>query len=103
MDVYGLGPARELAAIGVTGAAALTRRLAELSGITGVRSLIAEAFTARAALLKADVALHALRALTEHVDSPQAAAVVRDALVASADRLVAVPEAQRFARARASA
>ena len=96
LDVYGLGQAAELAAIGVTGAAALTRRLAELSGITGVRSLIAEAFTARAALLKADVALHALRALTEHVDSPQAAAVVRDALVASADRLVAVPEAQRL-------
>jgi dynamin family protein len=96
LDVYGIREAAELAAVGVTGAAALTRQLADLSGITGVRSLIAEAFTARAALLKADAALHALRALTEQLGAPDEAAIVRDALIASADRLVAVPEAQRL-------
>jgi predicted GTPase len=97
LDVFGLRRAAELAELGVGGASGLTRELGDLSGIHSLRSLLATAFTARADLLKADAALRALRALTrsEGAAGPSAA-VVREALVAHGDRLVATPDAQRL-------
>jgi predicted GTPase len=97
LGVFGLRRAADLSELGVTGAGPLGRELAELSGIAGLRHLISAAFTERTVVLKADVALRTLRALTEAPETPpRAAAVIRDALAEHADGLVAVPEAQRL-------
>jgi hypothetical protein len=97
LGVFGLRQAADLCERGVTGAAALSRELAEISGIAGLRSMMSAAFTERAVLLKADVALSTLRASTQAAETPPAAAaVIRDALAEHADQLVAAPEAQRL-------
>jgi hypothetical protein len=97
LGVLGVRQGAEAAEAGLSGAASLGRRLLELSGIHGVRALVDAAFTTRAGLLKADVALRSVRALTESPEVPGAEAmVIRDALITHADRLAAAPEAQRL-------
>ncbi len=97
LGLLGVRQAADAAEAGLTGAAGLGRRLLESSGIHGVRALVDTAFTTRAGLLKADAALRAIRLLAESSHVPGAeATVIREALLAHADRLAAAPEAQRL-------
>jgi Dynamin family len=95
LSVFGLRRGADLCELGVAGAAPLSRELAEISGIAGLRSMISSAFTERAIVLKADVVLSTLRAITEAAETATAAGIIRDALAEHADQLVAAPEAQR--------
>lgn len=98
LDLQGIAAAVELIREGTSGAAALRAELSALSGIEGLRSVLAEAFRGQGEPLKIRSALQAIDQLCQVPGSdPNAAALA--ALAAEAERLRLGPAGHQLAEA----
>jgi len=91
LDIYGLRQCLEAANEGRGGAGELSRLCGQLSGISELRSFLLEHFSGRAAVLKADSALDALRALMQGA-TPVERRLLTEALREGAEALALSPE-----------